>query len=60
MGSAIQTRVLSILKIERLLRHRVVHYWTPHSGRNFLPTATATVGYQKQEHHPLGVLVCAR
>ena len=38
VGSAIQTRVLSILKVgeEPLFRHRVVHCWTPYSGWNFL------------------------
>ena len=37
-----------------LFRHRVVHYLTLHSGRNFSPTATAAVGHQKQERDMLG------
>ena len=55
VGSAIQTRVLSILSIggEPLFRHRA-HYWTPHSGWNFLPSATGALGYQKQERDLLG------
>ena len=56
VGSAVQTRILSIVKVgdEPLFRHRVVHYWTPHSGRNFLPSATGALGYSKQERDVLG------
>ena len=56
VGSAIQTRVLSLLKVgeEPLFRHRVAHFWTPHSGKNFMPTAAAAVGYEKHERDMLG------
>ena len=39
---------------EPLFRHRVVHCWTPHSGRNFLPSATGALGHAKQERDALG------
>ena len=56
VGSAMQTRVLSLLKVgeEPLFRHRVTHFWTPHSGRNFMPTAAAAVGYEKHERDMSG------
>ena len=51
VGSAIQTSILSIVKggDEPLFRHRVVHNWTPRSGRNFLPSATGALGFSQQE-----------
>ena len=39
IGSAVQFRVLSILKVDGkwLFSHKVAQHWTPHSGRNYLP-----------------------
>ena len=56
VGSAIQTRVMSILKIgeEPLFRHRWSTAGTPHSGRNFLPPVTGALGYAKQVRDVLG------
>ena len=62
VGSAIQTGVLSILKVggEPLFRHRVVHYWAPHSGRNFLPSATGALGCPKAGTRRIGRMVRSR
>ena len=56
VGSAIQTRVLSILSIgaEPLFRHRVVHCWIPHSGWNFMPSAAGALGNERQVRDLLG------
>ena len=56
IGSAVQFRVLSSLKLngKQLFSHRVAQHWTPHSGRNFLPSATAALGYQKTDRDILG------
>ena len=56
IGSAIQGRVLSLLKLneETLFRFRVIHYWTPHSGRNFMPSATGALGFSRQDRDVLG------
>ena len=35
-------------------REAVAQHWTPHSGRNFLPSATAALGYQKTDRDILG------
>ena len=35
------------------------HFWTPHSGRTFLPSATTALGYPKTDRDYLGGLVSA-
>ena len=56
VGSAVQFRLLSSLKLngKQLFSHRVAQHWTPHSGRNFLPSATAALGFQKTDRDILG------
>ena len=56
VGSAVQFRLLSSLKLngKQLFSQRVAQHWTPHSGRNFLPSATAALGYQKTDRDILG------
>ena len=51
-----QFRLLSSLKLngQQPFIHRVAQHWTPHSGRNFLPSATAALGYQKTDRDILG------
>ena len=55
-GSAVQFRLFSSLKLngKQLFGHRVAQHWTLHSGRNFLPSATADLGYQKTDRDILG------
>ena len=57
-GSAVQFRPLSSLKLngKQLFSHRVAQHWTPHSGRNFLPSATAPLGHQKTDKEIFGGL----
>ena len=45
-SSAVQFRGLSSLKVDgkQLFEHRVAQYWTPHTGRNYLPSATGALG----------------
>ena len=37
----------------------VAHCWTPHSGRSFLPTSTASLGVEKASPDFLGWLECS-
>ena len=39
------------------VRAHVPQFWTPHSGRTFLPSATAALGIDKSERDYLGGLV---
>ena len=50
-GSAQQSRMLSIWQYRdvRIFNVRVTQFWTPNSGRNFLPTATADLGYSSED-----------
>ena len=56
IGSAVQFRVLSSLKVDvkQLFEHTVAQHWTPHSGRNYLPSATGALGYAKGDRYLLG------
>ena len=49
IGIAVQFRVLLSLKVhgKQLFEHKVTQHWTPHSGRNYLPSATAALGYRE-------------
>ena len=46
-GRAVHAQILANLQFrqEPLFDYRVAHYWTPHSGRNFMPSASEAVGY---------------
>ena len=56
IGSAVQFRVLSFLKVDgkQLFSHKVPQHWTPHSGRNFLPSVAAALGYPEADRDLLG------
>ena len=47
----VQSRILSSLCYHgnRLFNFPFPHYWSPHSGRNFLPTAASVLGISTQE-----------
>ena len=51
IGSAVQFRVLSSLKVDgkQLFEHKVAQHWTPHSGRNYLPSATGALSERVTE-----------
>ena len=53
---ALQRRVMEVLTTgqERVFGHGVGHYWTPHSGRNFLPSAAAALNIEKTDRDMLG------
>ena len=53
---ALQRRVMEVLTTgqERVFSHGVGHYWTPHSGRNFLPSAAAALNIEKTDRDMLG------
>ena len=53
---ALQRRVMEVLSTgqERVFGHGVGHYWTPHSGRNFLPSAAAALNIEKTDRDMLG------
>ena len=53
---AVQTRVISIATYRglRIFENSTGHYYTPHSGRNFMPSAAAVLGFVKTEHEKLG------
>ena len=55
MGYALQGRVLADLNVkdQRLFSSKVAEFWTLHSGRNYLPTPTAALGYSKQDRNIL-------
>ena len=56
LGAAVQAKILANLEFrqQQLSDHRVAHFWTPHSGRNFMPSASAAVGYQKSDRDVVG------
>ena len=53
---ALQRRVMEVLSTgqERVFGHGVGHYWTPHSGRNFFPSAAAALNIEKTDRDMLG------
>ena len=46
----------SFLKVDgqQLFSHRVPQHWTPRSGRNFLPSVAAALGYPEADKDLLG------
>ena len=56
IGSAMQNRVLSSLWFadQNSLTRSVAAFWTPHSARAFLPSATAALGVPKEQRDYLG------
>ena len=56
IGSAMQNRVLSSLRFadQNSLTRSVASFWTPHSARTFLPSATAALGVPKEQRDNLG------
>ena len=56
IGSAMQNRVLSSLRFadQNSLTRSVASFWTPHSARAFLPSATAALGVPKEQRDYLG------
>ena len=56
IGSAMQNRVLSSLQFngQSSLTRSTASFWTPHSARSFLPSATAALGVPKDQRDYLG------
>ena len=57
LGYAIQNRLLASLadnKGAKVLTADATVFWTPHSGRSFLPSCTAALGFPKEERDNLG------
>ena len=53
LGFAMQSRLLASLidcKGDKVLTAETAGFWTPHSGRSFLPSCTAALGFPKEEH----------
>ena len=53
---ALQNRVLALARDgkEKLFKIAITNYWTPHSGRCFLPSVTATLKHEKTQRDFLG------
>ena len=53
---AVQTHIISKSSCRglRLFEYSTGHYYTPHSGRNFMPSAAAVLGFAKAERDILG------
>ena len=53
---AMQNRVLSAISIEgsRVFSFPVTHFWSPHSSRSFLPSATLSLDFPKLQRDYLG------
>ena len=54
MGFAIQGRLLAQLSDSTssssiLIPHPVVHFWTPHSSRTFMPSSSSALGFPKSD-----------
>ena len=52
MGFAIQGRLLAQISDatqHHLIPHPAVHFWTPHSSRTFMPSATSALGFPKSD-----------
>ena len=56
IGFSMQQRVLTALHFgtTALLSRSVAAFWTPHSARSFLPSATAALGVPKEQRDYLG------
>ena len=51
----VQSGILSyFFRGNRLFNFAFPHFWSPHSGRNFLPTASSALGISTQEKNLLG------
>ena len=52
----IQSQIISLLshRGQRLFQPRTRHYFSPRSGRNFMPTATAVLGFSRSDRDMLG------
>ena len=52
----IQSQIISFLSYRgpRIFRASTGHYDTPHSGRNFMPTAAAVLGFARSDRDMLG------
>ena len=55
-GFALQNRVLSVISAAgvKLFTKQVTQFWTPHSGRSFMPTCTQVLGFDQPERNYLG------
>ena len=53
---AVQSQIVSLNSYRglRIFRTPTSHYHTPHSGRNFMPTSTAVLGFSKSDRDMLG------
>ena len=53
---ALQRRVMDVLASDgqKLFTHGVGHFWSPHSGRNFLPSAAGAINVDKSDRDMLG------
>ena len=53
---AVQSQIVSLAACRglRIFRTPTSHYYTPHSGRNFMPTSTAVLGFSKSDRDMLG------
>ena len=53
---ALQRRVMDVLASDgqKLFTHGVGHFWSPHSGRNFLPSAAGAINVDKCDRDMLG------
>ena len=53
---AVQTHIISTATYRgwRVFGNSTGHYYTPHSGRNFMPSAAAVLGFAKAERDILG------
>ena len=53
---AVQSQIVSLAAYRglRIFRTQTPHYYTPHSGRNFMPTSTAVLGFSKSDRDMLG------
>ena len=55
-GHAIQNKVLRELEVsgEKLFSHQITNFWTPHSCRAYLPSATQVLNFSKEDRDFLG------
>ena len=53
---AVQTHIISTATYQglRIFGNSTGHYYTPHSGRNFMPSAASVLGFTKSERDVLG------
>ena len=53
---AVQSQIISLASYRglRIFRTLTTHYYTPHSGRNFMPTSTAVLGFSRPDRDMLG------